>query len=104
MIFTYIFKTYVLFQKSWCSPSAWSSGERSPSVGEISETIPHDVLWESGEDEKEKDKTLAEPEFPALWSQEHDLHKVKVGISLIWNKKEKKKSGWDAFVIDPLWI
>lgn len=89
MIFTYIFKTHVLSQKSWRSPSACSSaGERSPSVEEVPKT-PCDVLWERGEDEKEKDKTLAEPEFPGLWSQEHDLRKVNVGISLIGNRKEK---------------
>ncbi|XP_009578181.1 PREDICTED: uncharacterized protein CFAP74 [Fulmarus glacialis] len=66
-----------LSQKSWCSPLACSSaGERTASVGEISEKIPHDVLCESGEDEKERDKTLVEPEFPGLWSQECDLHKI----------------------------
>ncbi|XP_009982949.1 PREDICTED: uncharacterized protein CFAP74, partial [Tauraco erythrolophus] len=63
--------------QSWCSPSASSSaGERTASVGEISEKIPHDVLCESGEDEKERDKALVEPEFPGLWSQEGDLHKI----------------------------
>ncbi|KAM7083728.1 LOW QUALITY PROTEIN: cilia- and flagella-associated protein 74 [Ciconia maguari] len=61
----------------WCSSSACSSaGERTASVGEISEKIPHDVLCESGEDEKERDKTLVEPEFPGLWSQECDLRKI----------------------------
>ncbi|XP_065506198.1 cilia- and flagella-associated protein 74 [Caloenas nicobarica] len=82
-------------QKSWCSPSAWSSaGERSPSVGEISETMARDVLWESGEDEKEKDKTLAEPEFPGLWSQEHDLHKIskeKMDLKKLFTRTEKKE-------------
>ncbi|XP_009887976.1 PREDICTED: uncharacterized protein CFAP74 [Charadrius vociferus] len=64
-------------QKSWCSPSACSSAsERTASVGEISEKIPHDVFYESSEDETERDKTLVEPEFPGLWSQEHDLHKI----------------------------
>ncbi|XP_075376617.1 cilia- and flagella-associated protein 74 isoform X3 [Mycteria americana] len=63
--------------QSWCSSSACSSaGERTASVGEISEKIPHDVLCESGEDEKERDKTLVEPEFPGLWSQECDLRKI----------------------------
>ncbi|KAM6191797.1 cilia- and flagella-associated protein 74 [Sarcoramphus papa] len=63
--------------QSWCSPSVCSSaGERTASVGEISEKIPHDVLCESGEDEKERDETLVEPEFPGLWSQECDLHKI----------------------------
>ncbi|NXQ80170.1 CFA74 protein, partial [Nyctibius grandis] len=77
VIFNYIFKTYVLSQKSWYSPSASSSaGERPASEGEISEKIPHDVLCESGEDEKESDETLVEPEFPGLQSQECDLHKV----------------------------
>ncbi|NWH65694.1 CFA74 protein, partial [Geococcyx californianus] len=38
--------------------------------------IPEDVLSESSEDEKEGDKTLLEPEFPGLWSQECDFHKI----------------------------
>ncbi|NWU61113.1 CFA74 protein, partial [Pterocles burchelli] len=42
----------------------------------ISEKIPHDVLCESGEDEEEGDETLVEPEFPGLWSQECELHKI----------------------------
>ncbi|NWR59613.1 CFA74 protein, partial [Bucorvus abyssinicus] len=42
----------------------------------ISEEIPHDELWERGEDERERDETLVEPEFPGLWSQDCDLHKV----------------------------
>ncbi|NXL95110.1 CFA74 protein, partial [Alectura lathami] len=46
------------------------------SKGEFSEKIPHDVLCESDEDEKERNKTLVEPEFPGLWSQECDLHKI----------------------------
>ncbi|XP_075577713.1 cilia- and flagella-associated protein 74 [Pelecanus crispus] len=63
--------------QSWCCPSACSSaGERTASVGESSGKIPHDVLCDSGEDENERDKTLAEPEFPGLWSQECDLHKI----------------------------
>lgn len=48
------------------------------------------MLCESGEDERERDKTLVEPEFPGLWSQECDLHKVNVAISLTRNRKEKK--------------
>ncbi|KAM6116691.1 cilia- and flagella-associated protein 74 [Phoenicopterus ruber ruber] len=64
-------------QKLWCSrPACSSAGERTASVGEIAEKTPHDVLCESGEDEKERDKTLVEPEFPGLWSQECDLHKI----------------------------
>ncbi|XP_009459278.1 PREDICTED: uncharacterized protein CFAP74 [Nipponia nippon] len=63
--------------QSWCSPSACSSaGERTASVGETSEKRPHDVLCGSGEDENERDETLAEPEFPGLWSQERDLRKI----------------------------
>lgn len=45
------------------------------------------MLCESVEDEKEKDKTLVEPEFPGLWSQEYDLHKVKVVTSSLKNQK-----------------
>ncbi|XP_010080547.1 PREDICTED: uncharacterized protein CFAP74, partial [Pterocles gutturalis] len=63
--------------QSSCSPSAYSpAGERTASVGEISEKIPHDMLCESGEDEEEGDETLVKPEFPGLWSQECDLHKI----------------------------
>ncbi|XP_069730738.1 cilia- and flagella-associated protein 74 isoform X2 [Phaenicophaeus curvirostris] len=63
--------------QSWCPPSACSSaGEGTASVGERSEKILQDVLCESSEDEKERDTTLVEPEFPGLWSQECDFHKV----------------------------
>ncbi|NXI45437.1 CFA74 protein, partial [Galbula dea] len=76
VIFHYIFKTYVPSQKLWCSPSACSSaGERTASVEEISAELPHDVLCES-EDEKEREESLLEPEFPGLWSQERALHKM----------------------------
>ncbi|NXN57984.1 CFA74 protein, partial [Rynchops niger] len=75
--FNCIFKTSVLSQKLRCSPSACSSaGETTASVGETSGDIAHDVLCESGEDEEERDKTLVEPEFPGLWSQECDLNKI----------------------------
>ncbi|KAK2513604.1 hypothetical protein Q9233_015454 [Columba guinea] len=81
-------------QKSWRSPSACSSaGERSPSVEEVSKT-PCDVLWERGEDEKEKDRTLAEPEFPGLWSQEHDLRKIskeETDLKKLSTRTEKKE-------------
>ncbi|XP_075028392.1 cilia- and flagella-associated protein 74 [Calonectris borealis] len=84
-----------LSQKSWCSPSACSSaGERTASVGEISEKIPHDVLCEGGEDEKERDRTLVEPEFPGLWSQECDLHKIskeEMDPKQLATRVEKKK-------------
>ncbi|NWQ79235.1 CFA74 protein, partial [Columbina picui] len=69
----------------------WQSCSAGSSAAEICEPMARDVLWESGGDEKEEDKTLAEPEFPGLWSQEHDLHKVNVGMSLIENRKEKEK-------------
>ncbi|NWX72172.1 CFA74 protein, partial [Alca torda] len=80
VIFNCIFKTYALSQKPRCSPSACSSaGERTASVGETSEEIAPDVLCESGEDEEERDKTLLEPEFPGLWSEECDLNKISKG-------------------------
>ncbi|NWX24154.1 CFA74 protein, partial [Aegotheles bennettii] len=67
----------VLSPKSWSSLSVCSSaGERAASVGEISEEIPHHVLCEGGEAEKERDEILVEPEFPGLWSQGCDLHKI----------------------------
>ncbi|XP_051493216.1 cilia- and flagella-associated protein 74 [Apus apus] len=61
----------VLPQKSWRCPSACSSA-----AGESSDPIAHYVLRDRGEDEKERDKVLVEPEFPGLWSQEFDLQKV----------------------------
>ncbi|NXI55934.1 CFA74 protein, partial [Chloroceryle aenea] len=45
--------------------------------GEFSENIPHAVLH--GSDDDEKEETLAEPEFPGLWSQECDLLKIPKG-------------------------
>ncbi|NWW50351.1 CFA74 protein, partial [Pedionomus torquatus] len=60
--------------------SCSSAVERTVSVGDSSEETPHD---ETGEDEEERDKTLVEPEFLGLRSQECDLHKVNVLISLI---------------------
>ncbi|NWY63453.1 CFA74 protein, partial [Chionis minor] len=79
VIFNHIF-TICVSQKLQCSPAACSSaGERTASVGEISEKTPPDALCERGEDEKERDKTLVEPEFPGLWSQECDLHKMTKG-------------------------
>ncbi|KAM6371589.1 cilia- and flagella-associated protein 74 [Pluvialis apricaria] len=82
--------------QSWCSPSACSAaGERTASVGEISEKIPHDVLCESGEGETERDKTLVEPEFPGLWSQEHDLHKIskeEMDPKQLATREEKKET------------
>ncbi|NXN70067.1 CFA74 protein, partial [Himantopus himantopus] len=93
VIFNCIFKIYVLSQKLWCSPSACSSaGERTASVGEITEKIPHDVPCESGEDETERDKTLVEPEFPGLWSQECDLHKIPRGEMELATRVEKKET------------
>ncbi|NXE76327.1 CFA74 protein, partial [Cochlearius cochlearius] len=62
-------KTWQYIEKT-CRDSAGAVSQRTASVGEISEQIPHDVLCESGEDERERDKTLVEPEFPGLWSQE----------------------------------
>ncbi|NXK36201.1 CFA74 protein, partial [Piprites chloris] len=38
--------------------------------------IAQDELWERGDDEEEKEKTLLEPEFPGLWGKEYDLHKI----------------------------
>ncbi|NWH98919.1 CFA74 protein, partial [Tichodroma muraria] len=37
---------------------------------------PQDVLWESGDEDTEGDKTLLVPEFPGLWNREYDLHKA----------------------------
>ncbi|KAJ7421479.1 cilia- and flagella-associated protein 74 [Willisornis vidua] len=63
--------------QSWHSPSPPSlGGEGTAPGGGTSENIPQGVLWESGNGEEEKDKTLLEPEFPGLWDQEYDLHKI----------------------------
>uniref|UniRef100_A0A8C3BZ28 Cilia and flagella associated protein 74 n=1 Tax=Cairina moschata TaxID=8855 RepID=A0A8C3BZ28_CAIMO len=76
-----------------CSPAEEQArGERTAFVGDH-------VLCESVEDEKEKDKTLIEPEFPGFWSQEYDLHKVsnedvdtkQVALSVIKNENFEKK-------------
>ncbi|NWI60168.1 CFA74 protein, partial [Calyptomena viridis] len=75
VIFSCIFQTSVLSQQSFHSPSPYSLvGERSAPGGESSENTPQDVPWERGGDER--DKTLLEPEFPGLWSQQYDLHKI----------------------------
>ncbi|XP_064535005.1 cilia- and flagella-associated protein 74 isoform X8 [Pseudopipra pipra] len=64
-------------QESWLSPSPPSlAGEGTAPEGGSPEVTAQDVLWESGDDEKEKEKTLLEPEFPGLWGQEYDLHKI----------------------------
>ncbi|NXS26485.1 CFA74 protein, partial [Pomatostomus ruficeps] len=41
----------------------------------LSISLARDVLWESGDEEAEGDKTLLVPEFPGLWSRQYDLHK-----------------------------
>ncbi|NWW35247.1 CFA74 protein, partial [Panurus biarmicus] len=67
----------VFFHQSWCSPSVCSlAGEGTAPQGKSSESRPQDVLWESGDEDTERDKTLLVPEFPGLWSREYDLHKV----------------------------
>ncbi|NWH28636.1 CFA74 protein, partial [Grus americana] len=68
-------KTWQYIEKT-CKHSAGAISQRTASVREIAEKIPHEVLCESGEDKEERDKTLVEPEFPGLWSQECDLHKI----------------------------
>ncbi|XP_015504060.1 cilia- and flagella-associated protein 74 isoform X2 [Parus major] len=63
--------------QSWHSPSVCSlAGEETVPEGESSENRPQHVLWESGDEDRERDKTLLVPEFPGLWSQEYDLHEV----------------------------
>ncbi|NXD55432.1 CFA74 protein, partial [Corvus moneduloides] len=79
VIFSCIFKTCVLSPKSWRSPSVCSlAGERTAPQGESSENRPQDVLWESDDEDTERDQTLLVPEFPGLWSQQYDLHNVNV--------------------------
>ncbi|XP_059722649.1 cilia- and flagella-associated protein 74 [Haemorhous mexicanus] len=63
--------------QSWCPPSVCSlAGEGTAPQGESSENRPQDVLWESGDEDTERHKTLLVPEFPGLWSRQYDLHKV----------------------------
>ncbi|NXL19648.1 CFA74 protein, partial [Setophaga kirtlandii] len=77
VIFNCIFKTCVLSPKPWCPPSVYSlAGEGTAPQGESSENTAQDVLQESGDEDTERDKTLLVPEFPGLWNQEFDLHKV----------------------------
>ncbi|RLV95065.1 hypothetical protein DV515_00012935, partial [Chloebia gouldiae] len=77
IIFSCIFKTCVLSPKPWRSPSVCSSaGEGNAPQGESPENRAQDVLWESGDEDTERDKTLLVPEFPGLWSREYDLHQV----------------------------
>ncbi|NXL69205.1 CFA74 protein, partial [Leptocoma aspasia] len=49
---------------------------RAISPSDLLISRPQDVLWESGDEDTERDKTLLVPEFPGLWNQEHDLPKV----------------------------
>ncbi|NXY07594.1 CFA74 protein, partial [Pteruthius melanotis] len=42
----------------------------------LSISLAQDVLWESGDEDTERDETLLVPEFPGLWSRQYDLHKV----------------------------
>ncbi|XP_010223787.1 PREDICTED: uncharacterized protein CFAP74 [Tinamus guttatus] len=53
-----------------------SANERTTSAQEVPEKVCHDVSRESREDETDRDKPQAEPEFPGLWDQECGLHKV----------------------------
>ncbi|NWU86303.1 CFA74 protein, partial [Onychorhynchus coronatus] len=77
VIFNCILPTCVPAQKSWLSPSPPSlAGEGAAAGGGSPEDIPQDVLWESGHEEEEKERTLLEPEFPGLWGREYDLHKI----------------------------
>ncbi|NXT65490.1 CFA74 protein, partial [Chaetops frenatus] len=46
--------------------------------------VSQDVLWESGDEDTERDKTLLVPEFPGLWSREYDLHKVPKAEDPTW--------------------
>ncbi|NWT01229.1 CFA74 protein, partial [Mionectes macconnelli] len=75
--FNCILQTCALSQESWLSPApgALAAEGTAPEEGSPEDT-PQDVLWESGDDEEEKEKTLLEPEFPGLWGKEYDLHKI----------------------------
>ncbi|NWT10295.1 CFA74 protein, partial [Vireo altiloquus] len=47
-----------------------------PKVVAFSISLPQDVLWESGDEDTEREETLLVPEFPGLWSRQYDLHEV----------------------------
>ncbi|NXG54965.1 CFA74 protein, partial [Hemiprocne comata] len=76
-------KTWQYLEKT-CTPPAGAVSQVNrglrihscSSAGESSDLVPHHVLCDSGDDDKERDKILVEPEFPGLWSQEFDLQKV----------------------------
>ncbi|NXA60621.1 CFA74 protein, partial [Mohoua ochrocephala] len=50
----------------------------------LSISLPQDVLWESGDEDTERDKTLLVPEFPGLWSRQYDVHKVPKAEDPTW--------------------
>ncbi|XP_066059246.1 cilia- and flagella-associated protein 74 [Chamaea fasciata] len=85
--------------QSWRSPSVRSlAGEGTAPRGETSENRPQEVPWESGDEDTERDKTLLVPEFPGLWNQEYDLHKVpkaedptRLAIRAMRNQMAEKK-------------
>ncbi|NWI42594.1 CFA74 protein, partial [Picathartes gymnocephalus] len=81
---------------------AWQTKETCKHAdGEIpqsSEKRPQDALWEIGDEDTERDKTLLVPEFPGLWSQEYDLHKIpkaegptRVAIRAMRKERAEKK-------------
>ncbi|NXS80712.1 CFA74 protein, partial [Erpornis zantholeuca] len=87
-------KHETLYLQNFCSfPKATTL-----SIRESSESRPQDVLWESGDEDTERDETLLVPEFPGLWSQQYDLHKVakaedptQLAIRAMRKKTAKKK-------------
>ncbi|NXV74093.1 CFA74 protein, partial [Atlantisia rogersi] len=70
-------KTWQYIEKS-CKHSAGAASQVNEGlrISKTSEEMPHEVLCESGEDERERDKTLVEPEFPGLWCQECALQEI----------------------------
>ncbi|NWS17568.1 CFA74 protein, partial [Pachyramphus minor] len=77
VIFNCILQTSVLSQESWLSLSPRSLAGEGTAPGAVSpEDTAQDVLWERGDEEREEEKTLLEPEFPGLWGREYDLHQI----------------------------
>ncbi|NXA51999.1 CFA74 protein, partial [Nothocercus julius] len=70
-------KTWQYIEKT-CKHSTAALPQRTTSVQEVPEKVCHDVSCESKEDERDRDKPQAEPEFPGLWDQECGLHKINV--------------------------
>ncbi|NXT74688.1 CFA74 protein, partial [Zapornia atra] len=87
-------KTWQYIEKS-CKHSAGAVSQVNEGLRinrETSEEMPHEVLCENGED-RERDKTLVEPEFPGLWSQEwHKISREEMDVKQQATRVKKKET------------